>query len=336
MRYRSLVLSGRVLSVRIQRSIIGEPLEMGAFGLMLHHFCSDAHPRGQGAISAEELSDLIEFMGPTNFLSPSEWCARATAGQLRSKDRCLTLDDALKCQIDVALPVFEAYGLTAFWFVYSSVFEGAKERMELFRYFRTTRYPNIDDFYREFFLWLDLSEWSTEFRRRRADFDPSRYLTEYSFYTENDRLFRFARDQVLGPDNYFSIVDAMMQYDRSFDIERAARSLWMTNSDLHRLSAGGHMIGLHSYSHPTALASLPAAEQRDQYERNVRHLHSVLGSPPDTVSHPVNSYGPETLEILRDLGIRIGFIDNLNAPPDGSLLELPRQDHAIILRQMTQ
>lgn len=45
---------------------------MQGFGLMLHHFTDDRNVRGQGAISAEELSRILEFMGPENVLSPDE------------------------------------------------------------------------------------------------------------------------------------------------------------------------------------------------------------------------------------------------------------------------
>jgi peptidoglycan/xylan/chitin deacetylase (PgdA/CDA1 family) len=275
-------------------------------------------------------------MGRRNFLSPQQWIERALAGRLEARHRCITLDDALLCQIDVALPVFQAFGLTAFWFVYSAVFEGERERMELFRHFRTTRYPDIEDFYRAFFERLRLSEAGSEFAQRSLDFDPKRYLSNYSFYTDNDRRFRFARDVVLGQRRYFDIVDAMMREDSGYDIDAAAKLLWMTDDDIRALHADGHVIGLHSYSHPTALADLPVDEQERQYQENTRHLSSVLGARPETVSHPVNSYSAETLAILRRMEVKIGFRDNLNSPPDASLLEMPRDDHANILRQIVR
>ena len=51
------------------------------------------------------------------------------------------------------------------------------------------------------------------------------------------------------------------------------------------------------------------------------------------MSHPCNSYNDDTLAILRDLGIVLGFRANL-ADDTNSLLELPRQDHATILADM--
>ena len=62
---------------------------------------------------------MLRFVGLRNILPADEWMARATSDRLDENDLCLTFDDALRCQYDVALPVLEKYGLTAFWFVYS-------------------------------------------------------------------------------------------------------------------------------------------------------------------------------------------------------------------------
>ena len=52
--------------------------------------------------------------------------------------------------MNVALPVLEKYGLTAFWFIYSSPFTGVMERLEIYRNFRSTMYQKVSDFYNDF------------------------------------------------------------------------------------------------------------------------------------------------------------------------------------------
>src|SRR5581483_28390 len=105
---------------------------------------------GQGAISADQFADLLTALGPDRILPADAWIERTTTGRLRDGDLCLTFDDALRCQYDIALPVLKQFGLTAFWFIYSSVFEGRIEPLEVFRYFRTVAFPEIGDFYRAF------------------------------------------------------------------------------------------------------------------------------------------------------------------------------------------
>ena len=33
-----------------------------SYGIMLHHFYSNKHPKGQGAISGDDLAKIIEFL----------------------------------------------------------------------------------------------------------------------------------------------------------------------------------------------------------------------------------------------------------------------------------
>jgi peptidoglycan/xylan/chitin deacetylase (PgdA/CDA1 family) len=110
--------------------------------------------------------------------------------------------------------------------------------------------------------------------------------------------------------------------------------LWMDNRCLQELDLSGHIIGLHSYSHPTALAKLPPDIQRAEYQKNFDHLSRVLEKRPVTMSHPSNSYGPNTLAILNDMGVTLGFRADMTRGTGFSALEYPREDHANIIRAM--
>ena len=65
---------------------------MAAYGIMFHHF-HDAHlPKGQGAISAEELTELIKYVGRDRIIPAKEWMRRAQTGSLSDTDICLTFE----------------------------------------------------------------------------------------------------------------------------------------------------------------------------------------------------------------------------------------------------
>ena len=51
------------------------------------------------------------------------------------------------------------------------------------------------------------------------------------------------------------------------------------------------------------------------------------------LSHPSNSYDETTLQILRGLGVKLGFQANMTAPGNTDL-EWPREDHANVLAMM--
>jgi peptidoglycan/xylan/chitin deacetylase (PgdA/CDA1 family) len=305
---------------------------MTAYGVMFHHFHEEQHPTVQGSISGRELADLIRHLGTDNILAAEEWMRRAGHGALSDNDICLTFDDALRCQYDVALPVLRDFGLTAFWFVYSSAFDGNVEPLEVYRYFRTTQFPCVDDFYRQFFEAAS-SCFPNEYAGALVSFDPEGYLADFPFYNRNDRFFRYLRDDVLGPERYNSLMTSMMN-SKDFNVAAIAGQLWMTDEHLRTLRSEGHVIGLHSYSHPTCLSGLSPESQKEEYRKNFNHLQRVLGQAPTSMAHPCNSYSPETLLILRELGIGLGFRANMQILTEGSRFEFPREDHANIIKDM--
>jgi peptidoglycan/xylan/chitin deacetylase (PgdA/CDA1 family) len=305
---------------------------MTAHGVMFHHFFDSFHPNGQGAISGGELDGLLKYVGRDRILPAHEWMRRALAGTLKDDDLCLTFDDALLCQYDIAFPVLNQFGLTAFWFVYSSVFEGNWESLEVYRYFRTTAFRSVDEFYQDFFQSI-ADVYPAEYQAAFAEFNPDSYLAEFSIYSVEDRLFRYFRDQILGACRYEGLMQSMMS-EKGFDPLNVTGRLWMNDDHLRALRRAGHLIGLHSYTHPTRLADQPVEVQAHEYERNFEHLARVLGEDPVAMSHPCNSYNELTLPILERLGIRLGFRANMQHIVRPSRFEFPRRDHAIIMKEL--
>jgi peptidoglycan/xylan/chitin deacetylase (PgdA/CDA1 family) len=301
-------------------------------GIMFHHFWDHRHPAGQGAIGADDLVRLLRYLGPARILKAEDWLERAVAGRLEPHHLCLTFDDALLCQYDVALPVLDDFGLTAFWFIYSSVFEGQLRKMEVYRYLRTVAYPTVDDFYAHFEEVLGGSRYGDMAAQATAGFDPRRYLAEFPFYTDADRRFRFLRDRVLGHDPFEEIMDILVER-AGLQAERLRHLLWMEDAHLKGLDDRGHVLGLHSYTHFTTLGEMSYAEQQREYLTNRRHLIAVTGHVPRAMAHPCNSYNQDTVAILDELGVEIGFRSNM-VGAQGSRFELPRQDHALVMAEM--
>jgi peptidoglycan/xylan/chitin deacetylase (PgdA/CDA1 family) len=305
-----------------------------AHGIMLHHFWDDRHPIGQGAISGDEFARMLDWLDPSRILPAEVWLKHVRDGTLQDHHLCLTFDDALRCQYDVALPVLQHYGLTAFWFVYSSVFEGGIEPLEVFRYFRTAAFSDINAFYSAFDLAVEDSAYDEFVKSADASVDYSRHLAEFELYSLPDRRFRYLRDRILGPDAYNEVMWKMIK-DSGWSDRISTSLLWMDDACLTSLSAQGHLVGLHSYSHPTVLADLSADAQRSEYDRNARHLRRCLGKAPICMSHPCNSYNAETLAILGDMKIELGFRSNM-VKLDSGPLEMPRRDHANVMSEMSR
>lgn len=307
---------------------------MKPHGIMFHHFHNDSeHIRGQGSISAGKLEEMILYLQKNNdILSADEWMDKALRGTLKHNELCLSFDDNLKCQHDIAYPVLQKFSLKAFWFVYTSPLEGKLEKLEIYRYFRFAYFQDVDDFYNAFFTLANKSEYGDEVIKSLDNFIPSSYLKDFSFYTDNDRTFRYLRDQILKPTKYHRLMEAML-YEYNIDFDSLKNKLWMTKENVFELHKKGHKIGLHTHSHPTSTADLDSREQMNEYKTNLQVLSAIIGETPDCMSHPCNSYNHKTIEVLKELHIKLGFRSNMK-DNFHSLYEFPREDHANILRKM--
>lgn len=300
---------------------------------MFHHFHGGAHPVGQGSISADDFQEMLEWLKQSyRVLDASSFYEAAVSGALTDGDTCLTFDDSLLCQYEIAAPILADEGLTAFYFVYSSAFTDDPDMLEIYRYFRSTEYPDFDAFCDEF-----MSQAAIQYEEivtgALQGFDPDQYLAEFSFYSRNDRLFRYVRDRVLTKDQYSNVMTGLMEA-RHFRISDVLPLIFMDSNHLVDLQSAGNVVGLHSHTHPTNMDTLDVADQRDEYRTNYAFVSSTVGEEPTSMSHPCGRYNPETLQILNDLGVRLGFRSSLSIPEAPSLLEIPREDHTNILGKM--
>jgi len=267
-----------------------------------------------------------------SILNASQYKERFEKHALKETDICLSFDDALKCQYDIAVPIMERLGIEAFFFVYSSAFSNDPAPMEIFRYFRTTTYVAIDEFYEDFFKVVE-QRGVKEFSSQYSKYQALDYLSAFLFYTENDKWFRYLRDQHLGIDQYYQIMGDLM-LAKDFDINLAKQNLWMSEKDLLDTESKGHVIGLHSFTHPTQMSKLSKSEQKSEYQRNYEHLSSLIGKPINVMSHPCGDYNDNTLSILTEMNIELGFRANMSTKEIRSPLEIPREDQANVFKEM--
>ena len=302
-------------------------------GIMFHHFHDKfEHPKGQGSIDKIQFEKLIIYLKKTyKLLNAEDWYNKAIKNQLLNGEICLTFDDNLKCQYDVALPVLEKYGLTAFWFIYSSPFTGVMERLEIYRNFRSTMYQKVSDFYNDFDNEINSSNEYEKVKFGLKNFSNN-YLSDFSFYSYEDKKYRYVRDNILGPKRYYRVMDRLIKKTK-FNIDEKCKNLWMGENHIKNLNKKNHFICLHSHSHPTMMKSLSLKKQKNEYLTNYNILTDIINESIFCVSHPCNSYNNLTLEILNDLRIKIGFRANMK---EGfiSKLELPRIDHSILIQNL--
>jgi len=295
-------------------------------GLMFHHISGPGHPAVQGSVSLDDFQRILDKHWPTlcnaqNFLS-----AHVING-LDPEDEVLTFDDGLSSQW-LAEPILRERGLTAFWFVPTAPLIGVASRLEIWRWIRTQCFPTMEAFYDAFWATLpaDIPRYA-----------PAGYLRDHTYLSSQDRAFRRARDHGLTALDYERAMERVeqMQWAREVPIPTRAESLrdrWLSEGQLRTLWSQGHVIGMHSHSHPTTLATLTHEAQEVEY-MTATWILEALYDRPTAMSHPCNEYSAHGLQYLTRLGYVLGF----RATPlvaEWGPLEVPRVDSADLVKAL--
>ncbi|OAV44300.1 polysaccharide deacetylase family protein [Lewinella sp. 4G2] len=294
-----------------------------AKGILFHHFHDAADKQAvvlPGSIEKKDFKRIIERVKEKYYLNDAdEWIEKARHGGLTNKDVCLTFDDGIRSQYSIAKEVMDEYGVKAFFFIYSGMYVGETPRLEIYRLFRSKFFSSFDDFL-EHFLAKMKQEQDVE---KILEQFPEEYLSQFSFYSRNERRFRYIRDLILSRSAYNRIMDALIAEFTT--IEKLSESVWIMKDQLVELSNDGHTIGLHSVSHPTKMEILDDSTQYEEYFNNKNHLEAITGKEVVSIAYPSGSYNKYTLKLMNELGIQVGFRADERAG-DQFLLETPRID----------
>ena len=86
-------------------------------GIMFHHFWSVNYRKTPGALNKTFFKNkLYNLSKKFNLLSASNYLKLLKSNKLKKNDIFISFDDALKCQIDIALPVLDSMKIKAFFF----------------------------------------------------------------------------------------------------------------------------------------------------------------------------------------------------------------------------
>jgi len=310
-------------------------------GIMFHHFHdNEIHKKGQGSIDKDDFFKIINFIGRNNILDADVFLEKFKKNKLRDNEVCLTFDDTIKCQIDIALPVLEELKIKSFFFSYTSIFEGNPDNLEYFRYFRMNYFNSVNEFYNNFYIFLD-KDLKSFFKKNNKTIKEKKI--KFIHYSIEDIKFRLVRDILLTKSQYEKTMFQMFK-EKKFNYKDFSKKLFFQKNDLQKLDGLGHLIGLHTHNHPTLIEKLNYDEQKYEYEKNLSSICSILDKPQNEIkcmSHPCGSYNNDTLEILKELGIELGFKQIMNIEPEkrmkkvnNSFLEIAREDHADIYKRI--
>ena len=312
-------------------------------GIMFHHFHDKyKHKKGQGSIDKNDLVKIIKFIGRDNILDADIFIKKYFNNTLKSSEVCFTFDDGIKSQFDIALPVLNQFKIKSFFFVYSSLMTGKPDYLEVYRYFRLNFYKSVDEFYFNFFkcIKIDLKNYFSENKKIILN-----SKSKFPHYSINDIKFRLVRDNLLNQSQYKLIMLELFKI-KKFNPKKYLNHLYINKENLKIISNYGHVIGLHSHSHPTLIEKLSYDVQAKEYKNNILILSKILNKKKNnfiSMSHPCGSYNENTKKILKKLGVKIGFKQIMTVEKEKNMtkvnnsnLEIARQDHSDIMKLMNR
>jgi len=201
-------------------------------------------------------------------------------------------------------------------------------------------FKSIDEFYDSFYVFLD-KDLKSFFEKNSIIIKTAKI--KFPHYSVSDIKFRLVRDVFLSKAQYEETMFLMFR-EKQFNHNDFSKTLFFQKSDLQTLDNLGHIVGLHSQNHPTLLENLSYDEQKSEYENCLSCISDILNKPKNEIksmSHPCGSYNNNTLEILKELGVELGFKQIMTIEPEkgmkkvnNSFLEIARQDHADIFKRM--
>ena len=296
------------------------------FGFTFHYFENEVHVPCQGSLTADQFRRILDALAQQYRLNtPQEFMAHLQNGTGKENDICLCFDCGLKSQYDIALPILEERGLRAFWFLYTSVFQGQIVPIEQYHHFRFSCFSDVAEFYKLFFQMLRSRD-AVRYCEGVEAFRREGYLSWAKFYTDEDRMFKFFRDRVLETREYDMLLEEMMNRV-GYDVQQHRHNLWLNPGEVQYLSSTGHEIGMHTHTHPNEIGALSYEAQLAEYATNQQILEEICHKPVICMSHPCNSYNADTLRVLEKLGVQFGFRADQNQTFT-SHLEIPRIDHS--------
>jgi peptidoglycan/xylan/chitin deacetylase (PgdA/CDA1 family) len=216
-------------------------------------------------------------------------------------EHSLTFDDGLACQ-ELAFPILKKYGKTAIFFINNdNIMESHKQVMDALG----------GMFYQTFWKYV----------ANTAFIVPNWFLAEYSFYTAEDRKYRYYRDYV-DTKRHDEIMHGLAG---NFNID--PKLLFI---DLQKIVDNGFTIGMHSGSH---IRRMDLLKPHEQYSEWMTNLGMIRKYQREVVyaSYPMGRYNEVTKEVLRQLGVTEAFT---SSEFTSGYLETPRIDIKIFLAKV--
>jgi peptidoglycan/xylan/chitin deacetylase (PgdA/CDA1 family) len=254
--------------------------------LIFHRILETPDPLLPGEITLADFRRNMAMLAEYFTVLPlAEAVERLRTGDLPPLAVCLTFDDGYRDNVEVALPVLQEHGLPATFFVATGFLNG--QVMWNDRLLHIIRHWPMEP--------IDLRSWgvplvpmTTQSERQKAHSILFRWLRRIGLEGREEMLERLEGNLPPSP----------------------LSPLMMTDSDVTDLAAAGMEVGCHTASHPILTRVDDATVQRE-IEESRACLERLVGTPIRFFAYPngvpIDDYGPQHVDIVRELGFEAAF-----------------------------
>jgi len=312
-------------------------MQKSFFGIMFHHFHDNKNfLKNPGSLSADQFYKMVKSLGKKNFISPDEFTKNYKKGYIKKNQMCITFDDGLRSQFEIAFPVMQDLNIKGFFFIPSSIFSDELKILETVKYFKENFYQTVDEYYEDFFIKLkDFEDLDLIKNKVKKNYKKLIIVKKkFPFYSFKDIEYRFVRDYLVSK-KVFEKTNLSLFKKNKFNYKKIKNMFFMSKNNLKLLIKNGNQIGLHSHSHPTKISNFSYKKQLYEYSKNKIILEKIINKKISSMSHPCNKYNNDTLKILTKLNISTGFLANKNLnfkkKVKNNNFLIPREDAANLL-----
>lgn len=220
----------------------------------------------------------------------------------------LTFDHGTKDHMEIVLPELERRGLQGMFYIMTQVLQDRRiPWIEKQRYMEA-HYPRYRDFLEHFVqtcLGL-VPEHKAEIEPSAANFSKAgSYLSQFGFYSVEERFFRKVRDEVVDRPVFVEVVGKMFA-DAFADESGFLESHFLSVDDLKELKNKGMVIGSHGHGH-LFFDQSPAEICQSDISRSFDFLDSQVGPSVRSMTYPNGRYAPHLEQILDDHSVEVAF-----------------------------
>ncbi len=274
---------------------------------MFHRVLPKRDPIFPGEVDAQRFAQICSWLrGWAHVLPLDEASARMQRGDLPARACVLTFDDGYADNVSVALPILQAHGLQATFFITTGFLgDGRMWNDRIIEALRHAPSGSLDLCAISGVAGLRFELGDAASRRQAID----ALLTAIKYQAMDERLNSVAQ-----------IEAACGGVDQ--------RALMMDDEGVRQLRAAGMQIGAHTVSHPI-LSSLDAAGMRQEIGDSKRYLEDLLREPISLFAYPNGKpgqdYNTQSVEQVKALGFNVAVSTAWGAARQGdSVFELPR------------